>query len=256
MSVIVTLTTDLGTKDFYTGLIKGSILSKRGWINIVDITHDIKNYDIVHGAFVLKNVYNSFPKGSIHIIWVDDSQEPAGKCLIFEHDGYFFIGPDNGLFTLMFDPLPSEIYKLELKPSGTFAIGNLIPSAIDEIVSQKKLSEIGIRTNDITKRFAIQPVVTETQIRGTIVHIDSFENAIVNIKRDLFDKVRAGRKFSIFFKRYDPIMKIHKYYTDVAIGDIVCLFNASGNLEISINKGKAASLLGLEVDDSVQIDFE
>jgi S-adenosylmethionine hydrolase len=79
---------------------------------------------------------------------------------------------------------------------------------------------------------------------------------MVNIKKDLFDKLRKGRNFSIFFKRFDPIKRISEHYHDVPIGDTLCLFNSSGYLEIAINMGKASSLLGLKIDESIQIDFE
>ena len=61
---------------------------------------------------------------------------------------------------------------------------------------------------------------------------------------------------SIFFKRFDPIEKISNNYSDVAIGKRLCFFNSAGCLEIAINMGKASSLLGLNIDDSVQIDFQ
>ena len=64
---IVTLTSDFGWNDYYVALIKGAILCENQDINIIDISHNINNYDIVQGAFILKNSYKSFPKGTIHI---------------------------------------------------------------------------------------------------------------------------------------------------------------------------------------------
>ncbi|RME01573.1 MAG: hypothetical protein D6816_12150, partial [Bacteroidetes bacterium] len=35
----------------------------------------------------------------------------------------------------------------------------------------------------------------------------------------------------------------------------LAFFNSSGFLEIAINMGKASSLLGLQIDDMVQVNF-
>ena len=63
------------------------------------------------------------------------------------------------------------------------------------------------------------------------------------------------RNFSLYFKRHDPIERISNHYSDVQIGEVLCLFNSAGYLEIAINMGKAASMLGLKMDESVQLDF-
>ena len=105
------------------------------------------------------------------------------------------------------------------------------------------------------KRITLQPVTSKSQIRGSIIHIDNYENAIVNISRELFEQLSKKRTFSLYFKRYNPITQLSEQYYDVAIGDILCLFNSAGYLEIAVHMGKAATLLGLKIDDTVQIDF-
>jgi S-adenosylmethionine hydrolase len=77
----------------------------------------------------------------------------------------------------------------------------------------------------------------------------------LNIPKDLFEKVRNGRKFALFFKRNDPITRLSQHYTDVPVGETLCLFNFAEFLEIAVSMGKASSLLGLKLDDMVQVDF-
>ena len=110
---VVTFTSDFGLQDYYTAIIKGAILCKDKTINIVDITHNIKNYDIVQGAYVLKNAYEHFPKGSIHILSVNNFYKKEPRFLAVRHNGHYFIGPDNGIFSLLFDDQPTDIYKLD-----------------------------------------------------------------------------------------------------------------------------------------------
>ena len=64
---IITLTTDLGLIDHYVSTVK-AIMRQLPDVKIVDITHQVPPFDLRHAAFVLRNSYNEFPKGSIHII--------------------------------------------------------------------------------------------------------------------------------------------------------------------------------------------
>ena len=68
---IITLTTDLGLKDHYVASIKGAILSQLEDVKIVDISHEIDAFNISQTAYVIRNCYKNFPKGSIHILGVD-----------------------------------------------------------------------------------------------------------------------------------------------------------------------------------------
>jgi len=256
MGRIVTLTTDLGWKDYYLGSIKGSILSIDPTVNVVDISHDIKTYDIVEAAFVLKNVYPNFPKETIHLINVNSFQNRKPYFLVVKANDQYFIGPDNGLFTLVFDELPTELYKVAVDVDSTFPLNAIIGKIISHLIKEAPLTEIGEPLDEIEQRIALQPVISKSQIRGTVIHIDNYENVILNINKSLFERVQQGRKFALYFKRFDPICVISEHYADVSVGETLCLFNSAGYLEIAINMGKAASMHSLNLDDTVQIDFE
>lgn len=253
---IITLTTDFGLKDYYVAALKGSILTKNPNVQIIDVSHVISSFDIVQAAYILKNAFLHFPLGSIHILSVNNYHETLSPYLIFEKNGHFFIGPDNGIFTLVFDSLEVPVFKIEMHR----LLGSKFKSCLAEIIFNLNqgtpLENIGVETATYLERIQMNPVTSSTHIRGHIIHIDNYENVIVNIDRALFEKIRAGRSFAIYFKRFDPIKRISEHYHDVPVGDTLCLFNSSGYLEIAINMGKAASLLGLKMDESIQIDFE
>ncbi len=253
---VVTLTSDFGLTDYYVAVIKGALLGQNQNLNIVDITHNVKNYDIVQGAFVLKNAYSGFPKESIHIISVNNFYSKNYCFLAARFDDHYFIGPDNGIFSLLFSEKPQDIYELEYDKTSVFPLKDIFSKAVGHITNGLPFNEIGIKVDEIEERISFQPVINKAQIRGTVIHIDHYENVIVNITKDLFEQVGNKRKFSIFFKRFDPIQKVYKNYADVPIGQRLCFFNSAGYLEIAINMGKASSMLGLNIDDGVQIDFE
>ncbi len=253
---IVSLTTDFGEYDYYVGSIKGALLCANPQLNIIDITHNIKNYDIVQAAYIIKNAYKSFPAGSIHILSVNNFYQSHPVFLILKHREHYFIAPDNGILSLLFDELPQQIYTLSYEDESTFPMEQAFARAVAHISQNLPFDEIGSPVDGITERINFQPVLGPSYIKGAVIHIDQYENIIINIKESLFEQVGQGRNFRLYFKRDQPITTLSNYYSDVAVGETLCLFNSVGDLEIAINMGKAASMLGLKIDDVVQIEFQ
>lgn len=254
---IVTLTSDFGEGDYYLPLIKGAILSQNEQIRLVDITHQVAAYDIVQAAFIFKNAWHSFPKGTIHLISVNDYYQQECCFLAIQYEGHYFIGPDNGVFTLIFDQAEIQGYQLETSSSAAnFNLHDIYAKAIGHIANGKEFEKIGKKVEEMVQRITFQPVVQPAMIRGAVIHIDRFQNAILNINRELFERIGADRSFQLYFKRHDPITRLSRHYHDVPIGEVLCLFNSADYLEIAINMGKAAELLSLKVEDAVQVDFK
>lgn len=252
---IVTLTTDFGWKDPYQALLKGAMLCQNQQLTLIDISHDIASYDIVQAAFLFRMSWRSFPQGTIHVLSVDDFNSGRNAFVAMSHEGHYFIGPDNGLFSLVFDEQPAEVYRLDFEDHPYFPIKDVLARAVGHIANELPFSDIGEPVQEIVKRITFQPVTGHSHIRGSVIYIDKYENVVVNINQFLFEKVSGDRDFSLFFKRHDPIIRLSRHYYDVPVGEVLCLFNSAGYLEIAINMGKAAGLLGLQLEDTVQIDF-
>ena len=107
---IITLTTDFGWQDYNVGIIKGCILSTGFPVVFADLTHDIENYNIVQASYTLKNTYTNFPKGTIHLISVHNFYKKQPRFLVVYQDGHYFVGPDNGIFSLMFEQPLEQVY--------------------------------------------------------------------------------------------------------------------------------------------------
>ena len=100
---IITLTTDFGTQDEYVGLMKGVILSINPAVTIVDITHQIDSQDVAQAAFSIHSAFSYFPAQTVHLIVVDPGVGTARNLLALETRKQFFIAPDNGVLTLLFN---------------------------------------------------------------------------------------------------------------------------------------------------------
>ena len=252
---IVTLTTDFGSQDYYVPVLKGAILSRHRAVNIVDISHQIKHHDIVQAAFVLKNTWSAFPEGTIHVVSVNNLGGERGRFLAFKYEKHIFIGPDNGIFTLVFPKLsPLNIVEIPFAGLNFESVREALANTVGQLAANSALELLGNPAKDILQRITFQPVIAPSQIRGAVIYIDNYDNVVSNVTRDLFEKVGRGRPFQLYFKRHDPILNLSKHYNDVPIGETLCLFN-SDYLEVAINMGKAAELFGLKIEDTIQIDF-
>ncbi len=250
---LVTFTSDYGLSDYYVAVVKGTIYSYVENLNIVDITHNVNSFDIVQGAYILKNAYSSFPEGTIHMVSINNHYKTDRCFLAVRYDGHYFLGPDNGIFSLIFDGKPDAIYELE---NDGLLTEERYAKAIKHITGGMPFNEIGALVDEIEERITFQPITNSALIKGAVIHIDHYENVIVNISKSLFETTRQNRKFHIYFKRFGPISQLNASYSDVEIGETLCMFNSAGFLEIAINKGKAASLLGLQIEDGVHIEFD
>ena len=263
---IITLISDWGYSDYYPGAVKGKLLSLIPDINVVDITHNIKTFDIRHAGYILNNVYKTFPVGTINIIGVDTEEYVINDLIqshiIVKYNGYYFIGADNGIFSLITSPEDAEeIYEVTLpfneingKYKYIFSVRDRLVNVAAHIASGGSLDEIGKPVEEFKKVIQLQPVYTNAFIKGVVIHVDNYENVIVNITEELFYSLLNNRKFNIYFRNYN-ISVISRQYYDVNEQQILALFNSSGLLEIAMNKGKASSLLGLRMNDTVTIEF-
>ena len=250
---LITITSDLGTRDFYLAALKGAIITNSGFVNFVDVTHNIKAFDIKEAAFTVKNSFRYFPKGTIHIVHVN-STDGKEKLLLAVVDGHYFISFDNGFLSLAFERMPHETYEInaELLENSSLMYEDAIGKVVNLLIKEFQPSDFGHLTTETISFRLLQPITTSGSIRGTVINIDNFGNAVVNITKAMFEQFIGDRRFSILVA-VGTVKEISKKYSDVDEGDMLCLFNASGYLEVAINKGKADHLLGLRLDSPVMV---
>lgn len=257
---VITLISDWGTKDHYTASVKGAILKRDPSIIIVDISHQVEAFNISQASFILRNAYPDFPEGTIHIVAINTDESEKTPHLAISHNGHFFIGTDNGIFPLVFDGKPDKIIEIEiLQDTGyyTFAARDRFVSAAMHLAKGEKIEGLGFVRTNLKELFNFKPVLQPSLIIGKVIYIDGYENVITNITEATFREVCKNRPFTIQFRNESHrVKKISTSYHDVKESMVVVLFGSTGLLEIAINQGTAASLLGLTVDDSIRVEFE
>lgn len=257
---IVSLISDWGLNSHYQASVKGSILRQISDVQIVDITHTLQPYDIMSCSFILKNAYPDFPSGTIHIIGVNTEASTQSPHVVVKYKEMYFIGADNGVFSLLFEDQAYEAVELDIMQDSdyfTFSSRDVFVKAAAMIASGASLESLGTAHGELKQLFAFKPIITENRIEGKVIFIDDYENVFVNIDKATFRKVGKGRAYNIKLRVPGYAMNtLRTSYSDVPPGERLALFGSTGYLEIAINRGKASSLLGLELTDAVAVEFE
>ncbi|EDP95758.1 SAM-dependent chlorinase/fluorinase [Kordia algicida OT-1] len=273
---IITLTTDFGEKDHFVGAVKGAIYSELSDIRIVDISHSVNPFSITEAAYIIQNAFNSFPKGSIHIIGIDSELNPENKHIAVKLDGHFFVCANNGIMSLIASEIvPEKIVEINIhdRIETNFPVLDVFVKVACHIARGGTLEVIGKTIHEIKHLTGIKPVVNtdETQIIGNVIYIDNYGNVVTNITRKIFRDVGKGRNFEISARNY-KFKTIHERYSDSINfnlekhkreedGKKLALFNSADFLELAIYKsnpqtvGSASSLFGLRFRDTITINF-
>jgi S-adenosyl-L-methionine hydrolase (adenosine-forming) len=251
---LITFTSDFGLTDYYIAAVKAKLYTSDPSLQIVDISHQIDSFNIAHASFVLRSVYRDFPQNTIHLVAVGASSH-AEKYIAVQLDNHFFVSADNGIISLLNEQEPQQIVRLSPKSSSTFVAKEILAPAVAAIASGKKLEELGEVVHEMNRKIPRQLKANKKLISGNVIQVDYYGNLITNIDRFTFEVLSKDTPYEITFGR-EHFNHIHKAYHDVDYGECSLFFNHLGLLEISINHGSAADLLGLHFDSPVQIHFD
>ncbi|MEP6617307.1 MAG: SAM-dependent chlorinase/fluorinase [Ginsengibacter sp.] len=246
---LLTLTSDIGQRDFLVGAVKGQLLQVNPGFTIVDISHDLSPFNYPQAAYVCRNAFKSFPSGTFHIVLINLFDQRPDHLLLTKHNEQYIGCADNGLITMILEEVPHQIVALPLSKSAqknTLYCASVFANSFQDLCIGKTIEEIGDPTISIEVKNPLRPLLGNNWIEGQIIFIDNFENVIINITKEEFEEQRRGRSFKIVFKRDEVIDKISDTYADVTESEKLALFNSAGYLEIAINKGNAAGLFGLQ----------
>ena len=256
---IITLTSDWGLRDPYIASVKGVIYRMASDVLVVDITHEIPSFDLNQTSYILRNSYSSFPAGSVHIIATDSESSIDTPHMAVEYKGHFFIGADNGIFSLIFDDKPDKIIEIDIAQDSdyfTFPSRDIFAKAAVHLAKGQNIESLGTARPAVKRMVPFKPVIEAGLIRGKVIYTDNFGNAITNISQAaFFENVRNKAFIITFLSQRHSISRISKSYRDVNPGEMLALFNTAGMLELAISNGAANSLLGLVVDSNVRIEF-
>jgi len=256
---VVTLITDFGLRGEYVGAMKGAILKVNPRCQVVDITHRIGPQDVLEASFVLKNTYPFYPPGTVHTVVIDPGVGTRRRPIVLKKDGHLFVGPDNGVFTLILSAGgPTEGYELArgeffLSPlSDTFHGRDIFAPVAGHLSLGMDPKVFGPRLRDFVRIEWPRPKVKGKKLLGRVLWDDAFGNLITNISREEYGRFIGDRPLQITGKGW-RIDRVHRTYGEGQPGKPLALFGSAGLLEISVNRGCAKMALGLKRGDPLTI---
>ncbi len=235
--------TDFGTRDPYVAAMKG-VIAARTSAPIHDLTHEIAPFDVLEAAWFLKTVVPYWPEGTIFVCVVDPGVGTSRKIVMAEVDGRIFLAPDNGLLTFiakqgravddetLFLPSTSTTFhgRDRFAPvAAAVANGHRIDGPLVELV-----------------RLEYQEPEYGDVVRGTIVAIDRFGNAMTDI-----EATRLHGKYELRVRDL-VIDRVERTYGDAAPGPFL-IVGSSGHVEISVAKASAAERLQLRRLERIEL---
>jgi S-adenosylmethionine hydrolase len=263
---VITLLTDFGTADYFVAAVKGVILTINPQASLVDITHEIPPQDIEAGAFTLLTCYRDFPEGTIHVAVVDPGVGSARRPIVVRAGSHYFVGPDNGLFSYVYDCEPSvQVFHVTAAeyfrqpPSPTFH-GRDVFAPIAAVLSTGITAEaLGPQITDEVRLAPLAPVKDDTgKLHGRIIHIDRFGNCITNLTcTDLGSrpvKLQVNGSVVETLRKFFTDDRESETSEDSSGQDLFALWGSAGFLEIAVNRGSAAQLLNAHRGDTLVLE--
>jgi len=257
---IITLLTDFGLRDGNVGVMKGVIWGISPDVQIVDLSHNILPQNVVEGAYVLGRSAPYFPSGTIHIGVVDPGVGTQRRPIAARLGSQYFIGPDNGLFTVLLDLAekenkPVEIYHTDDPQfwlpsiSHVFHGRDIFSPVGAHLASGIKLENLGMKIKDPVRLKLPQPQSTGMGWRGQVIHIDHFGNIATNIRVE-----HMANSGSVIVRLCgQEIPGIVRTFGERPPGELIALFGSTGNLIVSVVNGDAASLIQAKCGDLVEV---
>ena len=249
---IITLTTDYGVSDHLAGVLKGVILGILPNATLVDISHGVTPYDLLDGALTIGAAYQYFPPRTVHLVVVDPGVGTERRPIVVSTGQQYFVAPDNGVLSLVYEReaavsvrhITAQHYFL--KPvSKTFHGRDVFAPVAAWLAKAYQTEALGEEITDYARFTLPRAKPSGSALNGVVLRIDAFGNLLTNFRpADLPQTMIAGGKIALEVggKR---IEKLAQTFAQGAAGEPFAILGSSGFLEIAVNKGHAAHVLGV-----------
>lgn len=249
---LITLTTDFGWTE-YVGAMKGVIHSIHPGARVVDITHGVRRFDVRHGAYVLGTTYPYFPKGTIHCAVVDPGVGTERRGIILSAGGHTFVGPDNGLFSLVEGV--EEVHEIKARPNArTFWGRDVFAPASARLAMDTEPRELGRRVRGY-ERLEFRAELRGKLALGEVICVDHFGDVITSLRGEHLAAIGAehGDRLEVRMKGKKRRPRLLETYGHARRGELLCLVGSAGYLELAVNQGDAAARLGVAGGETIEV---
>jgi len=243
---IITLLTDFGTADGYVAEMKGVLMTQAPGCQVVDLSHDVPAHEVDAARLAVARYWRRFPPGTIHLVVVDPGVGSDRQAIAVASDGRFLVGPDNGVLSpaLLFPEARVVSLPVPGDAAPTFHGRDVFAPAAAALARGAPLESLGPALDEPVIRRTPEAVrEKDGWLRGEVIVIDRFGNAVTNLLAVHGGEVRVGERE----------IPLRRTYADVPSGEAVALVGSSGLIEIALRDGSAAKSLGITRGTAVRI---
>ncbi len=251
MAKIVALLTDYGTKDQYAGSLRGAVLAACPEAQVVDLTHDIASHAVRDAAFVLRATVPVFPAGTVFVAVVDPGVGTRRRGIAIRAGGYLFVGPDNGVFSLILADHPeaavreltnAALFRPDL--SSTFHGRDIFGPVAGALVRGTEFENVGPAIGDPFQfEFPKARLSGMDTLDGQVIYIDGYGNLISSIGGEewqAFVQGANGDLTEMVAEIKHVVVPVVTTFGDVPEEEACAFLGSAGRIEIAVNLASAA----------------
>ena len=176
---------------------------------------------------------------------------------------WYFVGPDNGIITLLFERAKLEKWSCEFveldksqywlqNVSFVFHGRDIFSPVAAHLATGVPLKQLGTTFSDPVLIQLPHPERTESGWRGEVIHIDHFGNLASNIRVENFGDAIQQKQNIVVRLNVIAIKGMVDTFGERPAGEVIALLGSTGNLIISVVNGNAASKLGVKVGEPIE----
>lgn len=245
---VITLNTDFGEQDFLVGAMKGQLVSKLPSCQFVDITHQLPRSNYMQAGYMCAHAFQYYPPQSIHLVLVNFFDSSSNRFLVTKVGSQWIICPDNGILLFLVPQLEEDVYCFDYDRGLSMLeiTASMLNSIQNWVIAMGHPKDFFSVCKDFISQNPLRPTSGSDWIDCHVIYVDKFENVVVNLQKEEFERVRQGRAFRIDFHKAENLTTISHNYSEVDLHSTLAWFNSAGYLEIAINGGNMAGLFGLQ----------
>lgn len=256
---VVALLTDFGTDDYYVSAMKGVVHDVDPELRVIDVSHGVRRWDVLHGSFILWQAIDWIPKGGAVVCVVDPGVGTDRPIIVVDTEDHYLVGPDNGVLGPASEKEGvSATYQVEneelfLERTGTFDGRDVMAPVGARLAAGADPKEVGSQTTEMEKVEFPRPEVTEDRVETQVLHVDHFGNVVTALDHDTFERWKEGQdRVTVRVEGGWYEAQSGLPYEDM--GESLGLVKGSVLLlEISTRRGSTAELLGVEIGDALTL---
>lgn len=242
---IITILTDFGSSDSYVAEVKAALLSYAPGATLVDVSHAVAPGDVRAGQYLLSRTWARFPIGTVHLAVVDPGVGTPRRALAAQVSGHRFVGPDNGLLSILPDDTRFVSLPVLRDASPTFHARDVFAPAAARLALGARLEELGPVVSDRIGLPLPGFRVEDGLLVGEVLHVDRFGSLVSNVPCDALVR---GAHVTV---AGGDVGALRRTFGDVDRGRLVAYCGSGGTVEIAVRDGSAAELLGAGVGATV-----